>query len=270
MAEDVIDRITDEKCRTLDITLIGGGDFISKNLAIQLIQKHGMAHEVATHLVSTYGSRAWDVCEFSSPTNLTWPRFGRPLAPNYPHIDAEVRYACREYACTIEDILSRRTRLAFLNKDAALSALPLVAEIMADELSWSDEVKSDQMLAAEMYIDTYAGRVPKRAGSQLREVTFKDLSDIFSVIDTDNSGFIDRTEMGEISSVLGFPMPEEELDKAFKEIDTSGDGRISFEEFESWWNDIDSEFKKRLVSELKLGSDSIDDLKQMGGGALLG
>ena len=270
MAEDVIDRITNKTCSTLDITLLGGGEFNANNLAIQLVQKHGMAHEVATHLVATYGARAWDVCQFSSPTNLTWPRFGKPLSPNYPHIDAEVRYACREYACTIEDILSRRTRLAFLNKDAAMSALPLVADIMAEELGWSDQVKAEQILVAEMYIDTYAGRIPKRAGSQLREVTFKDLHDIFSAIDTDNSGFLDRTEMGEVASILGFPMSDEELDTSFKQIDSSGDGRISFDEFETWWNGVDSDLKKRLVSELRLGSDNIDDLKQMGGGTMLG
>ena len=41
MAEDTINRITDAKCKTLDITLLGGGDFNATNLAIQLVQNHG-------------------------------------------------------------------------------------------------------------------------------------------------------------------------------------------------------------------------------------
>jgi glycerol-3-phosphate dehydrogenase len=80
------------------------------------------------------------------------------LVRNFPYIDAEVRFACREYACTIEDILSRRTRLAFLDRDAALSAIPRVGEIMAEELGWSETVKKEQMLAAREYVSSYAGR----------------------------------------------------------------------------------------------------------------
>lgn len=46
-----------------------------------------------------------------------------PLAEGYPYLEAEVRYACREYAATVEDVLSRRTRLAFLNSAAALECV---------------------------------------------------------------------------------------------------------------------------------------------------
>lgn len=53
-------------------------------------------------------------------------------------IEAEVRYAVRhEYALTATDVLARRTRLSFLNAQAALEALPRVVEIMAEELNWS-------------------------------------------------------------------------------------------------------------------------------------
>ena len=78
------------------------------------------------------------------PTGKKWPRYGVPLAANYPYIEAEVRFACKEYACTIEDILSRRTRLAFLNSEAAMEALPRVADIMAEELGWSKKIKAKQ------------------------------------------------------------------------------------------------------------------------------
>ena len=40
----------------------------------------------------------------------------------YPYIEAEVRYAAREYACTAADVLARRTRLAFLNRFATPDA----------------------------------------------------------------------------------------------------------------------------------------------------
>jgi len=119
MAQDVVDRVLDkshgEDCTTLDIKLHGGEGYTNM-LPVQLIQTHGMSNETANHLSKTYGARAWEVCEFSKPTNKRWPRFGVELAPLYPYIEAEVVFACKEYACTIEDVLSRRTRLAFLNK----------------------------------------------------------------------------------------------------------------------------------------------------------
>ena len=42
-----------------------------------------------------------------------------------PYLDAEVIYAARyEWAVQADDIIARRTRLAFLNKDAAIAAIP--------------------------------------------------------------------------------------------------------------------------------------------------
>jgi len=94
MAEEVVDRVVGEKgpkSKTLDLKLFGGEGY-SDNLSIQLIQKHGMSNDTADLLAKTYGDRSWEVCELSEATNLNWPRFGVPLAPNYPYISAEVRY----------------------------------------------------------------------------------------------------------------------------------------------------------------------------------
>ena len=66
---------------------------------------------------------------------------GRRLHSEFPYVDAEVRYACREYAATAVDIIARRLRLAFLNAQAAEEALPTIVTIMADELKWSEKEK---------------------------------------------------------------------------------------------------------------------------------
>ena len=121
-------------------------------------------------------------------------RFGKQIVPNYPYIDAEVRYACKEYACTIEDVLSRRTRLAFLNKDAAMNAIPLVADIMTEELGWTEDVKAEQMIAAQAYIESYAGRIPGNQESTLRGSNYENVKELFDAIDTDGSGEIEFEE----------------------------------------------------------------------------
>jgi glycerol-3-phosphate dehydrogenase len=53
-----------------------------------------------------------------------------------------VRY---EYACTVEDVLARRSRLLFLDARAAAEAAPAVAAVLADELGHSVEI--DEFLA---------------------------------------------------------------------------------------------------------------------------
>jgi len=104
MAEDVLDKVLGDdhpKCNTLDIVL-HGGDGYTESLPVQLIQKYGLMEDVAQNLAKTYGGRAWEVVALCKPTGKQWPRNGIPLAANYPYIEAEVRFACQEYACTIE------------------------------------------------------------------------------------------------------------------------------------------------------------------------
>ena len=53
--------------------------------------------------------------------------FCRPQARGHPQLEAEVVYTARhEYCESAEDFLTRRTRLAFLDIDAATEALPRV------------------------------------------------------------------------------------------------------------------------------------------------
>lgn len=67
-----------------------------------------------------------------------WPIIGKKIHPEFPYIDAEIRYGCREYAMTSIDMIARRLRLAFLNVQAAQEALPDIINIMAEELGWNE------------------------------------------------------------------------------------------------------------------------------------
>ena len=158
----------DGSCKTHQVRLVGAHGW-SKTLFINIIQHFGLDAEVAKHLTTAYGDRAWAVaalCDasdedttspsssssFSSsfsgsesssspahpdPTSPIFGSRGRRLSNLYPFVDGEVRYAVRhEQAQTAVDVLARRTRLAFLNAQAALGALPTVIDIMAKELGW--------------------------------------------------------------------------------------------------------------------------------------
>lgn len=132
----------DGTCQTHQVRLIGAHGF-SKTLFINLIQHFGIETDVAKHLTESYGDRSWTVAALSAPTEKRFPVRGIRISPLYPFIDGEVRYAIRhEYAQTTVDVIARRMRLAFLNAQAALEALPKVIDIMTEELGW-DKKRQD-------------------------------------------------------------------------------------------------------------------------------
>ena len=142
----------DGTCQTHQVRLIGAHGF-SKTLFINLIQHFGIETEVAKHLTTAYGDRAWTVAALSAPTNERFPVRGRRISALYPYVDGEVRYAVRhEYAQTAADILARRTRLAFLNAQAALEALPRVIDLMAEELGWDSKRKDVEWKDTVMFL----------------------------------------------------------------------------------------------------------------------
>ncbi|EXJ85497.1 glycerol-3-phosphate dehydrogenase [Capronia coronata CBS 617.96] len=131
----------DGTCQTHQVRLVGAHGY-SKTLFINLIQHFGIETEVAKHLAEAYGDRAWTVAALSSPTDQRFPVRGKRISPLYPYIDGEVRYAVRhEFAQRAVDVIARRTRLAFLNAQAALEALPQVIDLMAEELKWDKKRK---------------------------------------------------------------------------------------------------------------------------------
>lgn len=172
------------------------------------------------------------------PTGKQWPRYGTQLVSSYPYIEEEIRYACREYACTIEDILSRRTRLAFLNSEAAFEALPRVADIMADELGWSRKVKHSQMQSAKTYLESYGGRIPVDVKDDfyIHLPTLEEAMDIFREIDVEKSGFSNLQQVKEILSRLGQPHDEGHIKTIFIAMDRNRDGKVDEKEFMEWFS----------------------------------
>lgn len=128
---------------------IEGAHGWTPTMYIRLVQDFGLECEVAQHLATSYGDRAFPVAKMASLTGKRWPIIGNRIHPEFPYIDAEIRYGVREYACNAIDMIARRLRLAFLNVQAAQEALPAIVDIMAEELKWSKEEKevSDMLLS---------------------------------------------------------------------------------------------------------------------------
>jgi glycerol-3-phosphate dehydrogenase len=101
-----------------------GGHEWSPVSFIRLVQDYGLETEVAIHLSNTYGDQADKVCDLGNLTGKRWPVTGIRLHQEFPYIEAEVKYAIKEYARSAVDIIARRTRISFLNVLAADEALP--------------------------------------------------------------------------------------------------------------------------------------------------
>lgn len=81
---------------------------------------------------------------------------GKRLAHGYPFLEAEVAYCARhEYCESAVDFIARRSRLAFLDTDAARRALPRVVELLAIEHQWDKSRKQKELDKALGFLETF-------------------------------------------------------------------------------------------------------------------
>jgi len=74
---------------------------------------------------------------------------------------------------------------------------------------------------------------------------------IFDKYDTDDNGYIDRQEFGELCYSLGHFLTIREADIAYLTIDESGQGKVRYPEFAKWWASTDR-FQKLQLDDKKL------------------
>jgi glycerol-3-phosphate dehydrogenase len=116
---------------TLDAVL-PGGDFASlADLADQASRTIG-DRALAEHLVGTYGTRWASVW-----AEVNVPGGSARLDDALPYVVGELCYSVREeLACTLGDLLVRRTHVAFETRDHGAAAAERVTPIVAPLLSW--------------------------------------------------------------------------------------------------------------------------------------
>ncbi|MFQ5944131.1 MAG: FAD-dependent oxidoreductase [Anaerolineales bacterium] len=154
MARDAVDHAVGSEAvassQTMHLPLIGAAAFDPDQPAV-LQAEFGLDSDVASHLNRSYGDQAKFVAELAKND------LDKRLAAGHPAIEAEVVWAARaEFAQTPLDVLARRTRIAFLDRAAAIEALPQVVGLLADELKWSDERQASER---EQALQTLKGTI---------------------------------------------------------------------------------------------------------------
>ena len=132
-----LDKNNARMSRTLNLKLRGApedSDTGSSSSAGSGIDGNSEAYE--SRLAMRYGSESSEIQALVESE----PALGEPLHPDLPYNMAEAVYASRnEMAVTLDDVLTRRTRSRLQNAHASVEAAPAVAEVLANELGWSQE-----------------------------------------------------------------------------------------------------------------------------------
>ncbi|XP_063073538.1 glycerol-3-phosphate dehydrogenase, mitochondrial [Engraulis encrasicolus] len=239
--------------RTMGLTLEGGKDW-TPTLYIRLVQDYGLENEVAQHLAATYGGKSFDVAKMAQVTGKRWPIVGKRLVSEFPYIESEVLYAIKEYACTAIDVIARRTRLGFLNVQAADEALPRIVEIMAKELGWSEEKSQEELAAAKKFLHYEMGY--KARAEQLTNTSEISLSEQeihrykkrFYRFDKESKGFITIVDVQQVLEKLSMRIDENALHEILNEVDLNKNGQVELNEFLQ----LMSAVKKGQVSDSRL------------------
>ncbi len=146
MAEDCIDRAVEEaglhagRCQTEHLRLHGW-------------QSEPPEGSNGSEWRNVYGSDQASLQTIEAES----PELARPLAEGLPFCGADVVWATRfEMAMTVDDVLTRRTRMLLLDARAAVDAAPRVAELMAMELgrdeTWCGQQVESFTRAAAPYL----------------------------------------------------------------------------------------------------------------------
>uniref|UniRef100_A0A671YG70 Glycerol-3-phosphate dehydrogenase, mitochondrial n=1 Tax=Sparus aurata TaxID=8175 RepID=A0A671YG70_SPAAU len=259
MAEETLDAavkahgLSAETCKTVGLMLEGAKGW-TPTLYIRLVQDYGLENEVAQHLAATYGGKAFDVAKIAQVTGQRWPIVGKRLVSEFPYIEAEVLYAIKEYACTAIDVIARRTRLGFLNVQAADEALPRIVQIMGKELDWSQERRTEELEAARKFLYHEMGyRSRSEQLTKTSEINL-DYQEVvrykkrFHKFDKESKGFITTVDVQQVLDSINVQIDENSLHEILNEVDLNKNGQVEIDEFLQ----LMSAVKKGQVSDSRL------------------
>ncbi|MFM1951719.1 MAG: hypothetical protein RJA33_513 [Actinomycetota bacterium] len=154
MGKDAVDlavldlrRVVAESC-TEKLPLVGADGYFALQQQVSMIAaQYSISEATVNHLLNRYGSLISELLEIISEDKKS----AQLLDPTLPYLKAEIIYASsHEGAMSVDDVISRRTRLAFEAPRAARDLVNDVADLIAPVLGWSAKDKKASIAA---YLD---------------------------------------------------------------------------------------------------------------------
>lgn len=183
MAEDAVDFALGAKAKTLpsltaSTPLLGAQNFkVAHRQRKHTAVRYGLTMDRVADLLDRYGDNIRLVLGLSEKdSTLT-----KPLQHAPEYLRAEIAFACTdEGAIHLEDVMKHRTRLVYEHRDRGLSAVPEIADIMAQYLGWDEKTKKKEIEAytSQCEAEEKASRIPTEVEAQKVRATAKEITDM--------------------------------------------------------------------------------------------
>ena len=155
MAQKAVDLILEHNpslssrpCATAEHSLIGSQT--SRQETLKHLNHHPQLAPLSKHLYAHYGDQSLHIADHAQHTDDLVPLLDSP-----PITRAEMRYAVRkEHAQKPLDFLVRRCGLGLVERKKALTLLPEIITIMAEEFQWNSQKKNEMENEAEHLLST--------------------------------------------------------------------------------------------------------------------
>lgn len=156
MGRDVIDLAINELRKlspesvTEKLPLIGADGYFALVQQVEAIaDESGLDSQTVTHLLNRYGSLISEILDLIKAD----PSLAKKLDADLPYLKAEIYYAVsHEGARSVDDVISRRTRIAFEAHNQGLELADAIAEIIAPVLGWSTKERRASVAAYESLV----------------------------------------------------------------------------------------------------------------------
>jgi hypothetical protein len=187
---------------------------------------------------------------------------------------------------------TQRTRLAYLDKQAAINALPRVIEIMKHELGWSDSKCRFEKAKSKEFLATFGGpNIMKLASDdgaggedEINDaflISDAAMNQVFASVDSDQSGDLGMNELLTAVRLLGitqevrsdeevilyletaFPQLKVDLDSIVDLNSVPKKNKVSLDEFKHWWRSVSTldpaakSLRKQLFSKYAVTSNKM-------------
>jgi glycerol-3-phosphate dehydrogenase len=149
MAKEVVDRAVIELRRltqesvTEKLPLVGAdGYFALEQQKERIAQESGLDVATVTHLLNRHGSLISEILDLIK----VQPQLASTLDADLPYIKAEIVYAAsHEGARSVDDVVSRRTRLSFEAVNHGVHLADEIATLISPVLGWSAKERKESI-----------------------------------------------------------------------------------------------------------------------------
>ena len=202
--------------------ILDGGHGWTPSLPLCLISKYGLSEDESKYLVKNYGDNASNLARKVQERKAEGSK--------NPFLEVETSFACQRMSQNIDQLMRR---LENKNEDDIIS----IADVMAQELDWSQKVKEKQIgkaqefLASLKLMNEWKEKPCEFVESKSTDKSFIDSQKKFFQMKSSNTKKIQHCFVEEALENHHPPVVDETLNQILRTLDNEKNGEYTEEEF---------------------------------------